>query len=272
MNKLRGRNAIITGASRGIGQHIARALATEGCNLALAARTVEPIELLIGELAPMGVRCVPIKADVGTAAGRETLLARATQELGPIDVLVNNAALEVNRDYCGFSPADIEEMIQVDLIAPMLLTRATLPSMLERRTGHVINIASLAGKSATPYNTPYSAAKGGLILFTHSLRAELRGTGVSCSVVVPGFISETGMFANKNVDVPVLVGASPPEKVARAVVRSLKKDTLETIVAPGPLRLLQAFNQMYPETFTWIITRVGAMEPFKKIASSTRGS
>ena len=144
----------------------------------------------------------------------------------------------------------------------MLLSRAVLPSMLERKTGHIVNIASLAGKSATPFDTPYSAAKGGMILFSHSLRAELRGTGVSCSVIVPGFIADTGMFAGATV--PAIVGTSRPEAVARAVVRALKKDVLEIIVAPGPLRLLEAFNQLYPETFIWAVSLVGAMDPFKK--------
>ena len=274
MENLRGRNAILTGASRGIGVYIARALAAEGVNLALSARSLEPVRALANELAASGIKCVAMRADVGNPTDREELLARSTAELGAIDILVNNAALETNLDYVGFSPAEIEQMVQVDLIAPMLLTRALLPSMLERKTGHVINIASLAGKSATPYNVPYSAAKGGLILFTHSLRAELRGSGVSCSVVVPGYISETGMYASKErehgVLPPAVVGTSPPEAVARAVIKALKKDVLETIVSPRPMRLIQAFNQLYPESFAWWVGRLGAMEPFKKVAASQR--
>jgi short-subunit dehydrogenase len=274
MDQLRGRNAIVTGASRGIGVYIARALAAEGMNMALSARSLEPIEALAAELTGQGVRVIAIGADVALPAQRETLLLRATAELGPIDVLVNNAALEANDSFVGFSAADIERMIQVDLIAPMLLTRQLLPAMLERRTGHVINIASLAGKSATPYNVPYSAAKGGLVLFTHSLRAELRGSGVSASVICPGYISETGMYATKarehDLPIPAIVGTSTPEAVARAVVRALHKDVLETFVAPGPMRLSQAFNQLFPQAFAWFITRIGAMDPFKKMAANNR--
>jgi short-subunit dehydrogenase len=251
MKELRGRNAIVTGASRGIGVHIARGLAAEGVNLAISARTLPAVEALARELSASGVRCVAIRADVGTPAERAELLRRAAAELGVIDILV-------------------------DLVAPVLLTRELLPAMLERKSGHVINIASLAGKSATPYNVPYSTAKGGLILFTHSLRAELRGTGVSCSVVVPGFISEAGMFADKirehRVSAPTLAGTSTPQAVSRAVIRALKSDVLETIVAPGPMRLSQAFNQMFPEAFAWFLTRIGAMEPFKKIASGNRSN
>jgi short-subunit dehydrogenase len=274
MDQLRGRNAIVTGASRGIGVYIARALASKGVNVALSARTTQPIEALASELARTGVRSLAIAADVGVAADRDALLRQAAAVLGPIDILVNNAALEENLAFVEFPPESIERMLEVDQIAPMLLTRALLPSLLERKTGHVVNIASLAGKSSTPYNTPYSAAKGGLILFTHSLRAELRGSGVSASVVVPGFIKETGMFAEKTrehgVDASALAGSSYPEAVARAVVRCIEKDLLEIIVAPGPMRLSQAFNQLFPEAFAWFLARAGIMEPFKKVAAASR--
>jgi short-subunit dehydrogenase len=274
MDKLRGRNAILTGASRGIGVHIARALANEGVNLVLSARTLEPIQMLAGELSVHGIQCIAIAADVGNEADRERLLSRAHKELGPIDVLVNNAAIESNADYTGYSQHDIERMVQVDLIAPMLLTRALLPQMLERKTGHVINIASLAGKSASPYNVPYAAAKGGLILFAHSLRAELRGTGVGVSVIVPGFISDSGMFAEKRraheVELPKILGTSRPEEVADAVVQAIKKDALEVIVAPGPMRISQALNQLFPEAFAWVLQRAGILDPFKKMAASAR--
>lgn len=272
MDQLRGRNAIVTGASRGIGVHIARALAAEGVNLALSARTLSAVEDLARELSESGVRCVAIRADVGSATERSVLLQRAAAELGEIDILVNNAGIEANQAFADFSPQDIEQMLQVDLVAPVLLTRELLPAMLQRKLGHIVNIASLAGKSATPFNVPYSTAKGGLILFTHSLRAELRGTGVSCSVIVPGFISEVGIFAEKSrdhgVSVPAIVGTSRPEAVARAVLRVIKSDVLETIVAPGPMRLSQAFNQVFPEAFAWFVTRIGAMAPFKKVAQS----
>ncbi len=272
MEQLRGRNAIVTGASRGLGVHIARALAAEGVNLALCARTVPAIEELARELSATGVRCVAIRADLLQPADRRALLQRATAELGAIDILVNNAGLEANARFADFDPAEIEQMLQVDLVAPVLLTREVLPDMLRRKTGHIVNLSSLAGKSATPWNVPYSVAKGGLILFSHSLRLELRETGVSCSVIVPGFISDVGMFADKarehGVSAPAIAGTSRPESVARAVVRAIKSDVLEIIVAPGPMRLSQAFNQMFPEAFAWFIDRIGAMEPFKKAAAN----
>ena len=116
MDNLRGRVAIVTGASRGIGVYIARALAAEGMQLVLSARTPEPIEALAAELSTNGTRVIAIRADVAKAEDRSMLLQRTAAELGPIDVLVNNAALEANESFVAFSPALIEQMVQVDLI------------------------------------------------------------------------------------------------------------------------------------------------------------
>jgi short-subunit dehydrogenase len=271
---LKGRNAVVTGASRGIGVYIARALAEAGVNLVLAARSTAPLEQLAKELTALGVQVRAIAVDIGDKSSLDGFVRRCEAELGPIDVLVNNAGIESNGAFVDFTPEEIERMVHVDLVAPMLLTRKFLPKMLERQRGHVVNIASLAGKSATPYNVPYSAAKSGLIAFTHSLRAELRESGVSASVVVPGFISDAGMFATKKqrhgVQESSLIGTSKPEAVAAAVVRALGEDTLEIIVNPGPMRLMQAVNQLFPEVGGWVVQRMGIGELFKKVAEGER--
>lgn len=274
MKELKNRNVLLTGASRGIGVYIARALASAGMNLVLVARSAEPIETLARELAATGVKTLALPADVGIEAALTDLVQRAQSEFGTIDVLVNNAALETNAAFVDFKPADLEQMVHVDLVAPMLLVQKVLPGMLERKSGHIVNIASLAGKSATPYNVPYSAAKGGLIAFTHSLRAELRGSGVSASVVCPGFVSEAGMFATKKrlhgLQEPKSLGSSAPEEVAGAVLRAITDDTLEILVNPGPMRLMQAFNQLFPEVGGWVVNRLGVGEMFRKVAAGER--
>ena len=273
MKELKGLNAVVTGASRGIGVYIARALAEAGVNLVLAARSTEPLEQLARELSGhVSVRALAL--DIAETSALGAFVKRAEAELGPIDVLVNNAGIESNGAFAEFAAVDIERMIHVDLLAPMLLSHQFLPGMLARRRGHIVNIASLAGKSATPYNVPYSSAKAGLIAFTHGLRAELHESGVSASVVVPGFISETGMFATKkkNHDVrePALLGTSRPEAVASAVLRVLREDALEIIVSPGPMRLMQAVNQLFPEVGGWVVQRMGIGELFRKVAESER--
>lgn len=275
MKELNGLNAVVTGASRGIGVYIARALAEQGVNLVLAARSAAPTEQLAKELSGRGITVRSLPVDIGQTGTLDEFVTRCEAALGAIDVLVNNAAIESNCGFVDFAASEIERMVHVDLVAPMLLTHKVLPKMLERGRGHIVNIASLAGKSAAPYNVPYSAAKAGLIGFTHSLRAELRETGVSASVVCPGFVSEAGMYATKkkNHDLrePAMLGTSSPEQVASAVVRAIREDVLEILVNPGPMRLMQAVNQLFPEVGGWLVNRLGVGEMFRKVAEGERG-
>jgi short-subunit dehydrogenase len=192
MTELRGRTALVTGASRGIGVHIARLLARQGVQLALVARSEDMLRALAAELSRAGGKAVAIPADLSDLNGLDSVLDRAEAQLGPLDLLVNNAGIEGVRSFLGESDTDSETMLRLNLLSPMALTRRALSRMVPRRTGHVVNIASLAGKSSTPYCVSYATAKGGLITFTHCIRAELRGSGVSASVISPGFVSEEG--------------------------------------------------------------------------------
>lgn len=275
MKDLSQRLAIITGASRGIGVHIAQALADAGMNLALVARSVEPIEALAAELQDKGIRAVAVPGDTSLAADRERIVDRARQHLGPIDVLVNNAAIESNGAFADFGPEEIERMVHVDLTSPMLLTQLVVGAMVERGTGHIVNVSSLAGKSATPYNVPYSAAKAGLVMFSHSLRTELRGTGVGVSVVCPGFVSDAGMYATKKqehgVSAPGIAGTSKPQAVATAVRRAIERDEAELIVNPGPMRLMGALSQLFPSAHDAALARLGVGEIFRKVGERERG-
>src|SRR4029077_11909614 len=133
------------------------------------------------------VVCVP--TDVSDHAQLDALVAKASEELGPIDILVNNAGIESTHPYDDYPPDEIVRMIEVNLTAPMLLTRKLLPGMLRRERGHIVNIASLAGKGGFPYQAPYATTKARLIMFTHMLRTELIDSPVGCSVVCPGFVA-----------------------------------------------------------------------------------
>lgn len=274
MRQLQGRNVLLTGASRGVGPYIARAFAEKGANLALVARSAPPLQQLASELTQAGVRSVAISADLSDLDSHGMVLHEAGERLGPIDVLINNAAIEASSEFADLAPARIQELLRLDLIAPMLLTRALLPQLLARRSGHIVNIASLSGKSGTPYNSTYAAAKGGLIVFSQSLRAELRGSGVSVSSVSPGFISEAGMFADRaretNRRAPVAVGESTPEQVANAILRAVVEDRAEILVSPGPARLLQAINQLAPDLINYLMERLGVTALFREAAHAER--
>jgi short-subunit dehydrogenase len=260
MRELKGRTAIVTGASRGLGLHIARALAARGVSLALVARTGDALSQLATELSQTGVRAVPVVADLAELDRLDSVIERAETQLGPIDILINNAGIEGIRSYPDESDEQTEVMLRVNLLSPMLLTRKMLAKMLARKTGHIVNVASLAGKSTAPYTVSYSTSKAGLIGFTHCLRNELRGSGVTASVICPGFVTDEGMFSvtikNHGLQVSPLLGTSKPEHVAAAVVRALRHDSVEVTVNPGPIRFIMALNQLAPATVAWVQDRV----------------
>jgi short-subunit dehydrogenase len=189
MKDLRGKSAVLTGASRGLGPYIARALARKGVNLALAARTADAVEATAKEASALGVRAIAVPTDVTNQASRERLLERAVAANGPIDILVNNAGIEWVCEYAKMSAEQIEQMIQTNLVAPLILSRLVLPEMIARGSGHVVMMSSLGGKKGSPYSATYAATKAGLIEWTSGVREELRGTGVSASVICPGFVA-----------------------------------------------------------------------------------
>ncbi|MET0344139.1 MAG: SDR family NAD(P)-dependent oxidoreductase [Polyangiales bacterium] len=274
MEQLRGRTALITGASRGLGQRIARALAKQNVNVALVARSGEALEQLANELLPLGVRAKPIAYDLSDLSRLDYLLDRAEAAVGPIDILVNNAAIDAMRPFTEESDAEIEQMIRLDLLSPMLLTRKMVTRMLANGSGHVVNVASLAGKVGTAYMVSYAAAKAGLIAFTHSLRAELRDSGVRASVIVPGFIAEDGMFGRRQathaLKVSRLLGTSKPEQVADAVVAALLTDKAEIAVSPSPVRLVSALQQISPDAVAWLQRKTGISRMLRAVAEAER--
>jgi short-subunit dehydrogenase len=266
MKELRGRTVVLTGASRGIGPYIGRALAREGVQLALAARSAEQLEAVAKEIAGLGVRAVAIPTDVTDDAGRKALLERAEAELGPVDILVNNAGIEEVVSFARQAPEDTVKIIETNLIASLLLARYLLPGMLERRRGHIVSMASLAGKKGMGYISVYTATKAGLIEWTAAIRAELAGTGVSASVICPGFVAEAGMYASYGKQAPRLTGAVAPERVAQAVVRAIRNDLPEVLVSPMPIRPLLALNTLAPGLGNAVVGRMGITNFFREVA------
>ncbi len=227
MKDLRGRNAIVTGASRGVGVYIARALASEGVNLVLASRTGDQLAAVAERIRAQGVRAVDVPADVTVAADRAAIVAAAEEQLGGIDILVNNAAIIEWSRFEQEEPDDIRRIIETNLVAPLLLTWLVLPEMLRRRSGHIVNLGSLAGKIAIPYESVYDASKGGLQQWSMALRQELAGTGVGVTSVLPSYITEVGQAADHVGDMPRLSGPVSPDRVAGAIVEAVRRDRSE---------------------------------------------
>jgi uncharacterized protein len=215
----------ITGASSGIGEALARAWAKSGAKLTLVARRKELLEKLAAEC---GGDALAIAHDLADSGHATDWLAAAEAKHGPIDVLVNNAGMENVGLAAGSDPAVAVKLLHLNLITPLLLTRELLPRMLARRSGTIVQIASVAGLAAPPGQTWYGASKAGLAQFTETLRGELPGTGVHVCVVYPGPI-KTAMgdaaFA-KYGGREGPAGRAPegtPEQLAQLVLRAVEK-------------------------------------------------
>jgi len=271
MRELKGRNAILTGASRGVGSHLARALAREGVNLALAARSADALERVRNEVRSDGVTAVAVPTDLADTAQAARLARTAEVELGPIDILVNNAGVEHTAPYQDQPVDRIEAAVRVNLLAAMLLTRAVLPGMIERGRGHVVNMSSLAGKIGLPLGTPYGTTKAALVMFTHCLRAELVESPVGVSVVCPGFVAGNGMYGRIERE----VGSAPPlskptttARVTAAVVGAIRRNKAETIVNPLPVRPATVLREVLPGTTPYLHKMLGTAGYARKVLAA----
>jgi short-subunit dehydrogenase len=185
--KLDGSRVVVTGASRGIGAQLATELAAKGARVALVARSADAITTLASEL---GGDAYP--ADLGDPSTIGPLV-RAIETDGPINVLVNNAGVDLTGSFVDQAPDRIRELIAVNLVAPMLLCRAVIPVMRLRGKGHIMNVSSLAGTNALPGLAPYSTSKAGLSHFTAALRAECKGTGITTTLAEIGPVESSMM-------------------------------------------------------------------------------
>jgi short-subunit dehydrogenase len=178
---------VITGASRGLGAALATRLAARGAHLALVARSAEPLAKLAADL---GGAAYP--ADLEDLDHLDELVTRIAAD-GPIDVLVNNAGLDLTGRLAELPADQIRALFTVNLIAPVLLCRAVIPRMRAQGHGHLVNVSSLAGTNALPGVAPYAASKAGLSHFTAGLRAELKGTDITTTLAEIGTIESTMM-------------------------------------------------------------------------------
>ncbi len=218
---LEGKIALITGASRGIGLAIAKSLGRLGAHLSVCARDAKKLESAARELEREAGKVLAIAADVSRPGDIASLVQKTAQSLGPIEILVNNAGIGYFGPAHEAAESNWDSVLDTNLKSVFLLSKAVAPGMIERRSGHIINIASLAGKNAFAGGGIYCASKWGLLGFTQCMAEDMRGYGIRISAVCPGSVA-TDFGPHTGKDPRKLL---QPEDVAHAV---------ETLVTQAP--------------------------------------
>ncbi|WP_158828687.1 3-ketoacyl-ACP reductase [Mucilaginibacter lacusdianchii] len=221
MEQLTGKNALITGAGKGIGKAMAIALAQEGVNVGLLARTASDLEAVASQIEALGVKAVITTADVADINSVNTAVEKLKAELGFIDILINNAGTSTFGGFLDLDPARWEEIIRINLLGPYYVTRAVLPDMIEKKAGDIINISSTAGQRGAAVTSAYSASKFGLIGLSESLMQEVRKHNIRVSTLTPSTIA-----TDLAIDLKLTDGnpekVMQPEDFAEFVVAHLK--------------------------------------------------
>ena len=218
MTDLKNKNALITGAGKGIGKAIALALAKEGVNIILVARTQEEIDSVAAKVRSLRVKALAITADVADINSVNSAVEKALAEFGTIDILINNAGIAAFGKFLELEPTDWERIIQVNLMGTYYVTRAVLPNMIERQTGDIINISSTAGLSGNALTSAYSASKFAVLGLTESLMQEVRKHNIRVTALTPSTVA-TDMAKELNLT------DGNPDKVMQA------EDMAELIIA-----------------------------------------
>ncbi|MDM9385345.1 SDR family NAD(P)-dependent oxidoreductase [Chlorogloeopsis sp. ULAP01] len=269
MTIIANKTVLLTGASRGLGVHIAHALAKEQATIIGISRSKTGLNKTRDEVKSLGGKFIGFTFDITNVEQLSVLIQHINNTVSPVDILINNTGVEIYQSFANYSLKDLQSVLTTNLLAAMELTRLLLPTMLERNSGHIVNISSLAGKKGVPYNSIYSASKAGLIMWTDSLRQELASTGINFSAICPGYISETGMTVDSGLPIPTLAGTSKPEEVAKAVIKAIQKNKAEVIINESAIaefltKVMFGIGQVAPQfvdaVYRWIaVARLNQM-------------
>ena len=221
MEKLTGKVALVTGAGKGIGKAVAEALAREGVHVGLLARSEGQLQALAAELQALGVKTSVAPADVADEAAVTAAVAHITGELGPIDILINNAGIGTFAKFLDMPVAEWEQIIKVNLLGVYYVTRAVLPGMLARQTGDIINVASTSGQRASAGSSAYSASKFALLGLTEALMQEVRKSNIRVSALTPSTVA-TELATSNNLTDGNPDKVMQPEDLAEFMVAQLK--------------------------------------------------
>lgn len=225
MRRFEGRTVIVTGGGGGIGGATCLRFAQEGARVAVFDINLEAAEKTVGAISEAGGHAAAFWVDITDRASVDAGVAKVEEDLGPIDVLVNNAGWDVFKPFIDTEPAEWEKLIAINLTGPLHLQHAVLPLMVERRAGRIVNIASDAARVGSSGEAVYAGCKGAIVAFTKTIAREHSRHGITANVVCPG-PTDTALFADYK------KGAGNPEKLVEAFKRSIP---LGRIGEPGDL-------------------------------------
>ena len=260
-----GKVAVMTRASSGIGAALALRLSREGTFVVLAARRLERLEKLAGEIRGEGHMALAVRADVTRRADAEKLIRTAVEKYGRLDILVNNAGRGHFASVEDTTDEIIRSMFELNVYALWYTTRPALSQMKKQGSGHIINVASMAGKLGYPYNSAYVAAKHACVGFTHALRMELMETGIHATVVCPAgvltewasvteggsmlpFFSASGpvikkLASERGISLPPIAGAMPSDDVAAQIAGCIRTPVPELFTHRGSEEFLKSIAE-----------------------------
>lgn len=243
---LKNTRVLLTGAAGGIGATTALQLARAGAQLVVADRSEAALQKLCAEIGVQGGKAQPVVADLAGSTGRHALAEEATRQLGGVDLLVNIAGLLDFTPFEAEDPVAIERLMQVNLIAPIQLTRLLLPAMLKQGRGRIVNVGSTFGSIGFPYFAAYSSSKFGLRGFSQALRRELDSSGVGVTYVAPRATrTPLNSSAVVRMNEALKVAMDPPEQVAAAIVRAIEQERAEVYLG-WPEKLFVRLNAVLP--------------------------
>jgi short-subunit dehydrogenase len=262
-----GRTILITGASYGIGAALARATARAGGHVVLLARTCDALDQVAAEVRAGGGQVCVYPVDLADAAAVEQVTQAIAAEVGTPDIVINNAGMGRWLFLEETDPAEAQAMMAVPYFAAFYVTRAFLPAMLRRGSGQIVNINSPASLVPWPGATAYTAARWALRGFTEALRADLHGTGLTITEVIPGKVSSTYFTHNPGTEarapwIVKLLGTITPEQAAAGILRGIERGRRQ-IVLPFRYRLLSIIHRIWPGLVRWLAVATGAQRDRK---------
>ncbi len=260
------KSVLVTGGSSGLGFEIARAYLNHGARVAIAARTIEKLEQASEQLRQFGNEVLPIAADIRQQSDVENMISQTIKQFGRLDVLVNNAGSSARGAVLDTTPDEFTDLMDLNLTALVRCTRAAMPQLLQNK-GHLVNIGSLAGKTAARYMGAYSATKFAVSAYSQQLRLELGPQGLHVLLVSPGPIArqERRVYSEEklaslpeNARKPgggAKVKLIQPQWLAERIVQACDRRELDLVV-PGKARLVFALSQLSAKWGDWVLRKM----------------